>query len=85
MFSLFGYRYVYSEAGRFIGRDLLGAFYSANKHIKDKLQIQENALTFFRPYRFMVAPLFKGSTNLSGSITDRVLNFVLDQRSLLGD
>jgi hypothetical protein len=72
MFSLFGYRYVYSDAGKVIGQNLLGAFYKANRHIEDKLQIQDNALAFFRPYRFMVAPLFKGSTNLSGSITDRV-------------
>jgi hypothetical protein len=34
--------------------------------------VQENALKFFRPYRFMVAPLTQGSTNLGGSITDRV-------------
>ncbi len=65
-------RYVCSAAGKFIGQDLLGRFYNANRHIEDKLQIQENALAFFRPYRFIVAPLFKGSTNLSGSITDRV-------------
>ncbi len=74
MFSMFGYRYVYSTAGKFIGQDLLGAFYNANRHIEDKLHIQENALAFFRPYRFMVAPLSKGSTNLSGSITDRVFD-----------
>jgi hypothetical protein len=72
MFSMFGYRYVYSEAGKFIGRDLLGAFYRANRHIQDKPQIQENALSFFRRCRFMVAPVAKDSTNLSGSITDRI-------------
>ena len=72
MVSLFGYRYVYSEAGKFVGQQLSGTFYKANTEIEDRLQIQENALAFFRPYRFMVAPLFKGSTNLSGSITDRV-------------
>jgi hypothetical protein len=72
MFSLFGYRYVYSEAGQFIGRDLLGAFYKGNRHIEAKRQIQENALAFFRTYRFMVAPLARGSTNMGGSITDRI-------------
>jgi hypothetical protein len=72
MFSLFGYRYVYSEAGKLIGRDLLGAFYKANRHIEDKRQIQENALAFFKPYRFMVAPVPRGSTNMGGSITDRI-------------
>ncbi len=83
MFSLFGYRYVYSDAGKFLGQELLGAFYKANRHIEDKLQIQENALAFFRPYRFMVAPLFAGSTNLSGSITDHVFElFAAGSRQL---
>jgi hypothetical protein len=72
MFSLFGYRYVYSDAGIMLGRDMLGAFYTANKNVHNKDKVQENALKFFRPYRFMVAPLTQGSTNLGGSITDRV-------------
>ena len=82
MFSLFGYRYVYSDAGKFIGQDLLGAFYNANKHIEDKLQIQENALAFFRPYRFVVAPLAANRTILGGSITDRIFELCAGSASL---
>jgi hypothetical protein len=74
MFSLFGYRYAYTAAARLVGEDILGKFFVANRNNRNKRQVQENALTFFKPYRFMVNPLPKDSTNLSGSIKDYIFD-----------
>jgi hypothetical protein len=76
MFSLFGYRYAYSAAGRLIGREMLGRFFIENQRIEDKRQVQRNALTFFKPYRFMVNPLPPDSTTLLGSVKDYVFELV---------
>jgi hypothetical protein len=38
MFSLFGYRYALTYAGRFIGEDILGKFYRANDEVKTKTE-----------------------------------------------
>ena len=74
MLSMFGYRYALSDAGRFVGGDLRGNFYRANSHIQSKREVQENALKFFRPYRFIVQPLPINSTSLAGTITDYIVH-----------
>ena len=70
MFSVLGYHYVLSNAGRFIGQDILGGFYQANRHLKSKRAAQAQALPFFWRYRHMVRLMQPDGTDLEGTLTD---------------
>jgi hypothetical protein len=74
MFSLFGYRYVLSHAGRFIGRDVLGNFYRANRTIKKRKEAQRRAFEFFKPLKHMIRPIQLGTTTMEGTLTDGLVN-----------
>jgi len=70
MFSVLGYHYVLSNAGRFIGQDILGGFYQPNRHLKNKRVAQAQALPFFRRYRHMVRLMQPHSSEIEGTLTD---------------
>ena len=74
IFSVLGYRYVLSNAGRFVGQDILGRFYRENSQIRIKRATQELALTFFRPYKHMVRPMLLDSTTMEGTLTDGMVS-----------
>ena len=70
MFSVLDYHYVLSNAGQFIGQDILGDFYQSNRHLKTKRAAQAQALPFFRHYRHMVRLMQPDSTDMEGTLTD---------------
>jgi hypothetical protein len=74
MFSLFGYRYALSYAGRFVGEDVLGKFYRMNTDVQTKKEAQRRALPFFKPFRHMVRPILHGSTAMEGTLSDGLVH-----------
>jgi hypothetical protein len=74
MFSLFGYRYVLSHAGRFIGENILGTFYRANCKIRTRKEAQRLAFEFFKPYKHVIRPIQIGTTTMKGTLTDGLVN-----------
>ena len=74
MFSLFGYRHALSNAGRFIGEDILGKFYRANRDVKTKKEAQKRAFPFFRPFKHMIRPIQHDTTAMEGTLTDGIVH-----------
>jgi hypothetical protein len=56
LFHLFGYRYVLSAAGRLIGKDILGSFFTRN-HRKPKQKWQPDVATHFGEWSNIVWPM----------------------------
>ena len=54
MFSMFSYYYTLSNAGRFIGEDILDKFYRQARHLRTKPKVQKEALRFFRHYKNII-------------------------------
>ncbi len=71
-FSLFGYRYVLSSAGHFVGRQILGEFFLQNR-LRSKHDVLDSAAKFFREFGHMVRPVGKNTINLRGTISDRIV------------
>jgi hypothetical protein len=71
-FSLFGYRYVLSAAGHFVGRHILGEFFLQN-HSKSKDEVRKSAAKFFREFGHIVRPVSSNTIGLRGTITDRTV------------
>ncbi len=74
MFSLFGYRYALSYAGRFIGEDILGKFYRVNQRTKTKREVQRRAFPFFKPFMHMIRPIQPGTTEMEGTLSDGLVS-----------
>jgi hypothetical protein len=74
MFSLFGYRYALSHAGRFLGEDILGKFYRENRHVRTKKEAQRRAFPFFKPFAHMIRPILAGSSTMQGTLTDGIVH-----------
>ena len=74
MFSLFGYRYALSYAGRFIGNDILGTFYRENMCALNKKEVQRRALSFFKPYHHIVRLIQFGASDMEGTLNDGLVN-----------
>lgn len=79
LFDMLGYRYAHRPAAYFIGRQILGEFFSRNFN-KSKFDVLKDAHTFFRPYVHMVRPLRSG-VDFQGTITDRNLLVCMDSSS----
>jgi hypothetical protein len=74
MFAMLGYRYALSDAGRFIGEDILGRFFRLARHLKTKKQAQEDALAFFRQYQHIIQYSIPSTTILAGTLSDGYVN-----------
>jgi hypothetical protein len=72
LFEMLGYRYAFSAAGLFIGREILGKFFGEN-HNKTKSEILANALTYFREFIHMTRPIQSQSLDIRGTITDGII------------
>jgi hypothetical protein len=70
LFEMLGYRYALSAAGVFVGRDILGRFYSENKD-RPKSEVLENARPFFREFVHMVRPFISCGFDSQGTVVDR--------------
>lgn len=70
LFYLLGYRYAFSLAGHFVGREILGKFFLENC-TKSKPEVLANAPSFFREFFHMVRPLVSQGFNSRGSVQDR--------------
>lgn len=71
LFEMLGYRYAFFPGGYFIGRHILGEFFSQNQD-SQKPEVLKNALLFFRDFAHMVRPVQTNSLGLQGTITDRL-------------
>jgi hypothetical protein len=69
-FRLLGYKYALSEAGRYLGPDLLGRFYLENHKKQNWDEVRNAALQFFRPYRTMMRPVAATDGIFSGTVDD---------------
>lgn len=69
LFEILGYRYVFSAAGDFIGRHILGEFFLQNQG-KPKSVVKESAFFFFSEFAHMVRPLVSSGIDFQGSVTD---------------
>lgn len=69
MFSLLGYKYANSNAGVFIGHDILGNFYLNNKGCP-RGKVIETALEFFDEFRNIACPLAGDMDSIAGTLTN---------------
>ena len=69
MFSLLGYNYALSNAGVFMGHDILGRFFRDNRS-NSKKETLSHAIPYFHEFRHMVLPLQPGSRELEGTLLD---------------
>jgi hypothetical protein len=74
MFSMFGYYYALSNAGRFMGEDILGRFYKQATPLVKKRKIQQSALGFFRRYQNIIQYSIPSVTILEGTLVDGYVN-----------
>lgn len=72
LFDTIGYRYVFSAAGEFVGRTILGKFYLKNYKNSKKVVIK-NATVFFKGFVNMVRPVQTCGFNFQGTISDRMV------------
>jgi hypothetical protein len=70
LFSLLGYSYIFTAAGEFVGRQVLGEFYRQNFN-KSKSNILENAHMYFQEFVHMIRPILVSNFPLTGTISDR--------------
>ncbi len=70
MFSMLGYRHVYSPAGQYLA-EILKKFYLANVGVP-QASIKEARDAYFLPLSSMVLPLImEGESSLQGTVSDR--------------
>jgi hypothetical protein len=72
MFEMAGYQYGLSAAGHFVGYDVLGRFYLANRGLA-KTEILNHANVHFRQFVNLVRPILGPPPDLKGTITDGLL------------
>ena len=77
MFHLFGYDYVLSNGGKFLGKGLLGNYYLMTKGL-DRRSAMAMAKSHFGAVTKMVEKFIPGSTDLRGTLTDHRLNVCVD-------
>jgi len=71
-FELLGYRYALSAGGYFLGNEVLGKFFLANKG-RSKQEILVDARSHFRQFAQMARPILSAPAGITGTITDRQL------------
>jgi hypothetical protein len=72
MFDMLGYRYALSSGGHFLGHDILGAFYQANRQ-HDKTVVLSAANIHFREFVNLVRPILSAPPAFNGTATDKCL------------
>jgi hypothetical protein len=72
LFHIIGYRHALSAGGHFLGRDILGQFFLANKG-KNRSQIRAAGVSFFQEFVHMTRPVTANPFNLQGTLTDRTV------------
>jgi hypothetical protein len=74
LFHLLGYRYARTVTGHFVGYDILGRFYVANRG-RPKQEILANAWSHFYEFRHMFRPLLLKNIGYEGTVRDRKVLF----------
>lgn len=69
LFIRLGYTYALSAPGRFLGRDVLGAFFSRSVG-RPNAQVRQDAEEFFRPLQRMVRPVNELPTGFRSTAKD---------------
>lgn len=70
MFVLFEYKYALSATGHFVGYDILGHFFQANKS-NDRKTTLKNAQSFFKEHARMARPVIVLEDVFRGTINDK--------------
>jgi hypothetical protein len=71
LFHMFGYRYILSAPGEYIGRQILGKFF-LQTHRLPKVEVLREAQNFFREFSGMVRPIQTVGLGFQGTITDNM-------------
>lgn len=71
LFNIFGYRYVFSATGEYVGNQILGEFYRQNC-MKQKTEVLKCAKQFFNKFVNMVRPILSNNLNFRGTISDNI-------------
>lgn len=69
LFRMQGYRYALSDGGRFLGKSILGDFYSSCKHSNKEVVLQ-NAGSWFARFSNLVRPVTSSNPILRGTAED---------------
>jgi hypothetical protein len=69
LFHILGYEYALSAGGTFFGRNILGEFFLRYRD-KQKPEVLDNALPYFREFEHMVRPLQFTPDILRGTVSD---------------
>ena len=69
LFCRLGYGYALSVGGRFLGKDVLGCFFSKARGL-DRLEVQRLAADHFTEFSALVRPAHKISGDFSGTLDD---------------
>lgn len=77
LFRLVGYRYALSAGGRFLGRDVLGAFVDQSVE-RPKSEVLLHAQNHFTEFQNLVRPVLTSATGLAGTITDGLFYLCMD-------
>lgn len=72
LFEMLGYQYALTAAGHFLGRDILGRFFTENRSGQRK-EVLQNARTHFREFVNLVRPLASSEIALAGTSDDNLL------------
>ena len=78
LFERVGYTYALSAGGYFLGNNILGRFFREN-HALPRSEQLKNAEVHFREYVNLVRPMLGAPKGTSGTITDGVFLFCLNQ------
>lgn len=69
LFEILSYDYALTAGGNLVGQGILGNFYEKNKN-KRKVDILNNALSYFQDFAHMVRPLSSNKLGFQGTISD---------------
>lgn len=72
LFELLGYRYALSAGGHFMGFNVPGEFFLANRGL-NRGEVLSNAVEHFEEFANMVRPVGGGGDDLKGTAEDRLL------------
>jgi hypothetical protein len=72
LFEMLGYRYAFSAGGMFLGKTVLGNFFSENRGLGQE-EVLRNAKTHFEEFKNLVRPVLAPNTTIEDTVNDRIV------------
>lgn len=69
---LYGYRYALSAGGMFLGKTVLGDFFTKNRGLSRE-EVLHNAISHFREFQNLVRPVMAPSNTIEDTANDRIV------------